>query len=387
MKEVMRIGKIHQGAVRSIQRENNRTEADKGSFLLSEIDWSRTKDNEWLMKCDNWQEGIQKALETHGIRSVRKDAVLLVEAVYSASPGFFKGVTAEEQGEYFRQCLAFHQRHYGETINAVIHRDEKTPHLHVVSIPLIQRDDGSCSLCAKDLLGNRQSLRQRMTAFHVEVGMDFGLERGQTTDPVVKKAHQDAWTYRVETLQAEADALRGEIWQLEEQRDRVAADLGDRVTLQGLASWAEGIVEKISRLISGIRDWLEILLGKVEDRVILIKDDLEKASCRMRGITYLPTGEKFKYPATRDGEPLTWEGQSPLYVQDGLRYVPASYTLHDGKMDFMEPGQFSADKRDPVAVDFMDRLEDITEQLQGLEKALDREDLRQTDPVEKESLK
>ena len=382
MKEVMRIGKVKAAAVSGTQKENNRTEADKGSFPLSEIDWSRTKYNIRLVSCDDWQQGIRAALDKYGIRSVRKDAVMLVQAVYSASPAFFEGVPAEVRNEYFRRCVAFHQSHFGETINAVIHLDEKTPHLHVVSVPVIQRDDG-WHLAARDLIGSREDMRQRMTAFHLEVGKDFDLERGQSGDPAVKKAHQDAWTYRVECLQAEADQLRGEIWHLEGQRDRVAADLGDRVTLQGLVTWAEGIREKILDLISGIKDWLEILLCKVEDRVILIRDDLEKASCRMRGITYLPTGEKFKYPATRDGEPLTWEGKSPVYVQDGLRYIPASYALQDGHLDYMEPDTFSHDKRDPAAVDFMDRLESITDQVDALAAAADREDIHH-DPVDRE---
>ena len=385
MKEVMRIGKVKAAAVTGIQKENNRTEADKGSFPLSEIDWTRTKYNEWLLKCDNWQEGIQKALEGHGVTSHRKDAVLLVQAVYSASPGFFECVPAEVQQEYFRQCLDFHQSKYGQTINAVIHRDEKTPHLHVVSVPLVQRDDG-WHLCAKDLLGNREAFRQRMTAFHVDVGKDFDLERGESRDPAVRKRHQEAWEHRVECLQVEADALRGEIWSLEQQRDAVAADLGDRVTVQKLAEWAEVIRDKICSLISGIRDWLDVLLGKIESRVILIKDDLEKASCRMKGVTYIPTGEKFRYPATRDGEPLTWQGQSPLYVQDGLRYIPTRYAFQGEHMDIADPGLLTADNRDPAAADFMDRLESITAQVDDLAAAADREDLRRTDPVEREEL-
>jgi hypothetical protein len=384
VKEVMRVQKVKSGGVRGIQRENNRTVADKGSFPLSEIDWSRTGDNEILIESQDWKKDIQKALEGHGITSVRKDATVLVDVVYSASPGFFEGITAEEQREYFRQCVDFHQKNYGEVINAVIHRDEKTPHLHVVSVPLVRRDDG-WHLCAKELLGNRKEFRQRLTDFHLDVGKDFGLERGESRDPAVRKRHQEAWEHRVETLQAEADALRGEIWSLESQRDAVAADLGDKVTVQKLAEWAEVIRDKICGLISGIKDWLEILLCKVEDKAVLIRDDLERASCRMRGITYIPTGEKFKYPATRDGDPLTWQGYSPLYVQDGLRYIPSSYAMKDGGMGFVEHEQFCRDNRDPAAVDFMDRLEDVTEQLQDLEKALAREE-RHTDSVEKERL-
>ena len=376
MKVVMRVGKIHRQAVLGIQRENNRTAADEGSFPLSDIDWTRTKYNTWLVKCEVWQEGIQRALEEHGISSCRKDAVLLIQAVYSASPAFFDSVSAEVWQDYFRRCLIFHQDQYGHAINAVIHLDEKTPHLHVVSVPLVRHGDG-WRLCAKDLLSDRDAFRQRLTLFHLEVGRDFGLERGDSCDPAVRKGHIEAWAYRVESLQEKADALKDEICNLESQRDRVAADLGDKVTVQRLAEWAEAIRERICVLFSGLRDWLETLLGKIEARVTLIRGDLEKASCRMEAYQE----GRFHYPATKDGDPLTWDGFSPLYIEDGLRYIPARYYLKDDSVEYVEPDTFSRENRDPVAADFMDRLEDVSDQLADLTEALENVE---ADPVDRD---
>lgn len=383
MKEVMRVHKVKSGGVRGIQRENNRTEADKGSFPLSKIDWSRTGENEILIECKDWNRGFREMLKKCSIPSCRKDAVRLLDVVYTASPGFFETAAAEVQDEYFRRCLAFHEKHYGVPLNAVVHRDETTPHLHVVSVPLVRHEDGTFSLSAKGLLGGCQDFRRRVTAFHVEVGKDFDLERGESRDPADKRRHVDTYTHDVESLRAEAEALRGEIWHLEGQRDKVAADLGDKVTLQGLASWAESIRDRICDLVSGIRDWLEQLLGKIESRVVLIRDDLEKASCRMRGIK-TADGERFKFPATKDGEPLTWQGKSPLYVEDGLRYIPAMYSLKDKSLEYADPADFSRDSRDPAAADFMDRLEDVSAQLDDLAEALEKAAPAEADPVDKE---
>src|SRR5690606_38021243 len=55
----------------------------------------------------------------------------------------------------------------------VLHRDERTPHLHVVTVPLTK--DGRLS--AKEVMGNRKDMQERQDRY-ADAMKVFGLNRG-----------------------------------------------------------------------------------------------------------------------------------------------------------------------------------------------------------------
>lgn len=67
-------------------------------------------------------------------------------------------------------------------VSAVIHRDESTPHLHVIVVPVatVRRKGGHehTILSASHYVGGRDKLRALQSDFHAQVGAKFGLERG-----------------------------------------------------------------------------------------------------------------------------------------------------------------------------------------------------------------
>lgn len=118
----------------------------------------------------------------------RKDAVLAIEYLITASPEFFQdehGANAT-RSEFFNAGLRFLRLRHGEKniISAALHLDEKTPHLVVYAVPL--NADGK--LCAKDFLGGRAKLTQLQSDFHDVVGKSFGLQRGVRGS---RASHQD----------------------------------------------------------------------------------------------------------------------------------------------------------------------------------------------------
>ena len=88
----------------------------------------------------------------------RKDSVRMVETLITASPEFFTGKKPREVEEFFEHALEFLKAKQGaETIfSAVVHVDEKTPHMHLCFVPITA--DGRLS--AKDIVGNRKKLTQ-----------------------------------------------------------------------------------------------------------------------------------------------------------------------------------------------------------------------------------
>lgn len=105
----------------------------------------------------------------------RKDAVLAVEYVMTASPTWFDQAGPDVQRVFFDRCLAWLRDKYGadNVIAATVQRDEKTPHLSAFVVP--RTPDGRLS--AKEFIGNRDKMRADQTSF-AELVQDLGLERG-----------------------------------------------------------------------------------------------------------------------------------------------------------------------------------------------------------------
>jgi hypothetical protein len=105
----------------------------------------------------------------------RKDAVLTVEYVMTASPDWWKQASPEQQAEFFARSKKWLADKYGadRIITASIHRDEKSPHLSAFVIPLTQ----DRRLSAKEFIGDRKKMSQDQSTFAAAVA-DLGLHRG-----------------------------------------------------------------------------------------------------------------------------------------------------------------------------------------------------------------
>lgn len=203
---IMRVEKRRRASVFGLQIEANREagdhEIDGRDFERSDIDWSRTSENVSLVHTDNWNKTITSTLHDLGIKE-RKDSVVLLDGLYTASPEFFEGKDREQIIDYFRECLDFHERTYGKAINAVIHLDETTPHLQVASIP-VTHDEKGYHLSAKSIMGGRADYRARQDKFWNDVARHHGLERGEVSEPGKTKEHLDVLAYKTATARTKA---------------------------------------------------------------------------------------------------------------------------------------------------------------------------------------
>ena len=105
----------------------------------------------------------------------RKDAVLAVEYVMTASPEWFAQATPEQEKAFFQRSLQWLADKYGadRIVTASIHRDEATPHLSAFVVPLTQDK----RLSAKEFIGSRDKMRADQSTYAACVA-DLGLERG-----------------------------------------------------------------------------------------------------------------------------------------------------------------------------------------------------------------
>ena len=191
---VMNIQKRKRNDISGIQKEATRTATDYNNQVKPGMNAFNIN----LIQSNNWMQDIQDEINRAGAKT-RSNSVVALDTIYTASGDFFKGKSNEECNQYFRDCLQFHQRKFGHIVSAVIHYDETTPHLHVLSVPLTQ--DGRLS--AREIIGNRANLSRMQTEFFEQVGKGYGLERGVQMDGQEKKKHITAQEHKLRQVKQE----------------------------------------------------------------------------------------------------------------------------------------------------------------------------------------
>src|SRR5450830_1074488 len=137
-------------------------------------DASRTPDNTHIGAAN-----LEEALAKFNARlpdKVRKNGVLAIEYLVTASPEDMKGKTRQQQDAYLRDGLKFLEDRHGavNVVYAGIHRDETTPHMYAYVVPIDTKGKLNC----RAFLGGAQALSQLQTEFAQEVGRSHGLQRG-----------------------------------------------------------------------------------------------------------------------------------------------------------------------------------------------------------------
>lgn len=143
----------------------------------------------------------------------RKNGVVLAEILFSATHEFFEGKNDNEIRQYFQECYNFASRKYGQEniVSAMVHLDEHTPHMHLVFMPIVKKQEGY-KFCANDLFNHKmEELQQEV---HEQVFSKYGLEKGEK-----KYKHMETLDYKIIKLQEKKEQLEMQIQQLEQIRD------------------------------------------------------------------------------------------------------------------------------------------------------------------------
>ena len=174
---ILRFKKYKGPAISPIEAHNERTKEQYAS--TPDIDTNRSRYNLHLVQPQGrYREEADRMIAAAHCR-VRKDSVRVVEALVTASPEFFNDKTNREIRAYFAYALKFLEgRQCPDTfLSAVVHMDEKTPHLHLCFVPLTP--DGRLS--AKEIIGNRKNLVRWQDEFWQHMVKQYPeLERGES---------------------------------------------------------------------------------------------------------------------------------------------------------------------------------------------------------------
>ena len=161
----------------NIEAHNERTKEKYASN--PDIDRSRSKYNFHLIEpAGRYRAEAENQIQAAGCRT-RTDSVRVVEVLFTATPEFFKGKKLPEVRRYFEESLRFFEQHQSRKtiIAAVVHMDEKTPHMHLSFVPLTT--DGRLS--AKEIVGNKKKLTWWQDKFWEHMVQKYpDLERGES---------------------------------------------------------------------------------------------------------------------------------------------------------------------------------------------------------------
>ena len=189
---ILRFSKQKGNPATKIEAHHERTKEEYKSN--PDIDISKSQNNIHLIAPQmRYKAEIDKRIKESGCR-VRKDSTRFVDTLITASPEFFWDMTYDKMVEYFQRAVDFIKSKIRPDMifSAVIHLDEKTPHLHLCFVPLTEDN----RLTAKEILGNRAKLSKWQDEFH-EFMVKFypDIERG-TSATLTQRKHIPTYIFK-----------------------------------------------------------------------------------------------------------------------------------------------------------------------------------------------
>lgn len=148
-----------------------------------EIDLEKKYLNYDLVQCDNYKKKINEEIKKRytGKKAIRKDAVLCTEFLFTSNKDFFETIGEEQEKLYFEKSLEFLETKFGKEniISAKVHKDESTPHLHAVIVPL--HSDGSLSM--KKFINGKKDIKNLQDEYYEHISKDYPeLFRGKSSE-------------------------------------------------------------------------------------------------------------------------------------------------------------------------------------------------------------
>lgn len=160
---VFRCAKVKANEVSYVHNHNQRTYENQ---LAENVDFQRTHLNKVLLGSQNTHQELKSKLDNlDSKKAIRKDANVMLEMIFSASPEFFyknldrekfdkltmknnkseladlfnKNLDKEKLEQFTKTVVDFCNEKFKDNIvNLTLHLDEKTPHFHLTLTPIIE---------------------------------------------------------------------------------------------------------------------------------------------------------------------------------------------------------------------------------------------------------
>jgi hypothetical protein len=263
---IIHMQKFQISDVQGIQKHNQRQGKSKSNL---DIDYSKSEQNYDLLNQQKirYESTIKQEISERVQRKPRANSVVLSEFVVTASPDYMNSLSFEEQKRYFESSLKFIQERYGKqnTLYAMVHMDEATPHMHIGVMPITEDN----RLSAKDIFTKKElvSLQQDFPLEMRENGFD--VERGEGSErkhlsPQVFKEKQDLQK-EVEQLECVKVHVKKQVISTQEELKRVTNQVEQQMDTLKLVNQQFIVLEK--KLKEKKKEY-DVFSEKIPDRAV-----------------------------------------------------------------------------------------------------------------------
>ncbi len=256
---VLHMDKFKKDAIRGIQSHNRR---ERESHSNPDIDYSRSVGNYDLHESasDSYAQAIQNRIDDLlMVKAVRKDAVHLCGLIVSSDKSFFTRMGKEETRRFFEEAAAYLTDFVGKenVISAMIHMDEKTPHMHFLHVPVTP--DGRLSANCIYTRASLKKLQTDLPGYLQRRGFD--IQRGVEQKPGAAKKHLDTREFKQQ--QEALDRLILESEEVARNSRQIINELEQREEeLKKSLKEYERQAEEAEKILQGVQKEVETLRTK-----------------------------------------------------------------------------------------------------------------------------
>jgi len=276
---ILRFSKQKGNPATKIEAHHERTKEEYKSN--PDIDTSKSHNNIHLIEPQmRYKAEIDKRIKESGCR-VRKDSTRFVDTLITASPEFFKDMTHEKMVEYFQRAVDFIKSKIRPDMifSAVVHLDEKTPHLHLCFVPLTTDN----RLTAKEILGNRAKLSKWQDEFH-EFMVKFypDIERG-TSATLTQRKHIPTYIFK---SAAKLEKMQEDIEKVLKETNFTNASRNSEKAIKLIEDW----VPRVETFRTRVNMLYNALKSEQKDNKALreaYKEEYDKADSRLMELVVL----------------------------------------------------------------------------------------------------
>ena len=276
---ILRFSKQKGNPATKIEAHHERTKEEYKSN--PDIDTSKSHNNIHLIEPQmRYKAEVDKRIKESGCR-VRKDSTRFVDTLITASPEFFWDMTHEKMDEYFQRAVDFIKSKIRPDMifSAVVHLDEKTPHLHLCFVPLTVDN----RLTAKEILGNRAKLSKWQDEFH-EFMVKFypDIERG-TSATLTQRKHIPTYIFK---SAAKLEKMQEDIEKVLKETNFTNASKNSEKAIKLIEDW----VPRVETFRTRVNMLYNALEAEQKDNKALreaYKEEYDKADSRLMELVVL----------------------------------------------------------------------------------------------------
>ena len=276
---ILRFSKQKGDPATKIEAHHERTKDEYKSN--PDIDTSKSKNNIHLIAPQmRYKAEVDKRIKESGCR-VRKDSTRFVDTLITASPEFFWNMTHEKMVEYFQRAVDFMKLKIRPDMifSAVVHLDEKTPHLHLCFVPLTEDN----RLTAKEILGNRAKLSKWQDEFHEFMAKFYpDIERG-TSATLTNRKHIPTYIFK---SAAKLEKMQEDIEKVLKETNFTNASKNSEKAIKLIEDW----VPRVETFRTRVNMLYNALEAEQKDNKALreaYKEEYDKADSRLMELVVL----------------------------------------------------------------------------------------------------